>query len=107
MRVLVASSLAMRNALYNPFAHRGAGPVRFTAIRTDAPPLWRMLPALIRGRFNTDQDVDCGILSGRTDRVELQGIASFALDGELFSVDPALPVVLTAGRTLRVLRPTA
>ena len=31
MRALVASSLAMRNALYNPFAERGSGAVRLRA----------------------------------------------------------------------------
>jgi hypothetical protein len=107
MRALVASSIALSNAPYNPFAQRGEGPVRFTAISADGPALWRMWPALLRGQFDPSLNVSRGILSGRSDRVELQGIAGFALDGELFSVNPALPVVLTAGRPLRVLRPAA
>jgi hypothetical protein len=107
MRVLVAASIALRNAPYNPFAKRGEGPVRFTAISADGPALWRMWRGLLRGQFDATLNVSRGVLSGCSDRVELQGIAGFALDGELFSVDPALPVVLTAGRPLRVLRPAA
>jgi hypothetical protein len=107
MRALVASSLAMRNALYQPFAPRGAGPVRFTALTTAAPSLWRLAPAILRGRFGPRMDPAHGVLSGRGDAVHLQGIGAYALDGELFSVDPALPLVLSAGRPLRVLRPVA
>lgn len=107
MRALVASTLAMRNALYNPFAPRGAGPVRFTAVSQQGPSMWRLLPAILRGRFDAELDVERGVLSGRSERVELRGIAAYALDGELFSADPALPLVLSAGRTLRVLRPAA
>jgi hypothetical protein len=105
MRVLVATTLEMRSALYNPFAARGTGPVRFTAIATAAPSIWGILPALLKGRFSTRMDSAHGILSGRGERVELQGVAGFALDGELFSADPALPLLFTAGVSLRVLRP--
>jgi hypothetical protein len=52
-------------------------------------------------------DIAHGILSGRGERAELTGVTDFALDGELFSADPALPVTLSAGVTLRVLRPVA
>jgi len=105
MRALVATTLEMRKALYNPFAERGAGSVRFTAISAAAPSLWGMLPKLLKGRFDANMDVAQGILSGRSERVELQGVAAYALDGELFSADPALPLVFTAGVTLRALRP--
>src|SRR5690606_24210241 len=107
MRILVASSLAMRNALYNPFAQRGEGPVRFTAVASEARAVWRLWPALVRGRFDADMDVAHGILSGRCGQVELLGVRGYALDGELFDADPARPLMLTAGRTLRVLRPAA
>lgn len=107
MRALVASSLAMRNALYQPFAPHGEGPVRFTAVTTAAPSLWRLAPAILRGRFGRGMDARHGVLSGRGSAVHLQGIAAYALDGELFSADPARPLVLSAGRPLRVLRPAA
>jgi hypothetical protein len=105
VRMLVASTLEMRAALYNPFAARGTGPVRFTAIAAAAPSIWGMLPRLLKGRFDDTMDLAHGILSGRGGRAEVQGLASYALDGEIFPVDPALPVEFTAGVALRVLRP--
>jgi hypothetical protein len=105
MRILVVSTLEMRGALYNPFAARGTGGVRFTAIATSAPSTWSMMPALLKGRFTEEMDLAHGVLSGRAERAQVQGITSFALDGEIFTADPALPVVFTAGRVLRVLRP--
>jgi len=105
MRLLIVSTLQMRNALYNPFAARGAGPVRFTAITSAVPSLWRALPALLSGHFGSQMDPAHGVLSGRGERAEVHGLASYALDGEVIAADPALPMVFTAGRALRVLRP--
>ncbi len=105
MRVLLASSLELRNALYNPFAARGTGPVRLTAVAATAPHFWRHLLAILRGRFDHNMDLAHGFLSGRGERGELQGVAAYALDGELLAADPATPLVLTAGVALRVLRP--
>jgi hypothetical protein len=102
LRALVATTLEMRKALYNPFATRGAGPVRFTAITT-ATPIWRKVPALLKGRFDDTMGLQQGFLSGRGERAEVRGIDSYALDGELFEADPTVPVVLTAGTALRVL----
>jgi hypothetical protein len=105
MRLLAASTLEMRCNLYNPFAARGTGPVRITAIADRAPPMWRLLPALFRGRFDGNMNAAGGILSGRGERAELLGISGYALDGEIFTVDPSRPVIFAAGVTLRVLRP--
>lgn len=105
MRALVASSLEMRGALYNPFAGRGIGPLRFTAVSASAPKVWRLLPAIRSGRFPADMTPGNGVLSGHGEQAQVQGIRAYALDGELFSADPALPLVLGPGRTLRVLRP--
>jgi Diacylglycerol kinase catalytic domain len=105
LRALVATTLEMRNALYNPFAARGSGPVRLTAILTTAPSIWRMLPALLKGRFTAGMDPAHGVLSGRGERAELRGIASYVLDGEIFAADPALPLEFAPGPPLRVLRP--
>jgi hypothetical protein len=105
IRLLIVSTLEMRKALYNPFAPRGKGPVRFTAIASSAPPTRRMLPALLGGRFRKDMDLAHGVLSGRGERAQVQGLSSYALDGEVFAADPSVPVVFTAGRALRVLRP--
>ena len=57
-----------------------------------------MLPKLLKGRFDDSMDLAHGILSGRGERAEVRGIASYALDGEIFAADPALPLEFTAGR---------
>lgn len=105
LRVLLASTLELRRAPYNPFAARGQGPLRFTAIATSAPGFWRRLPKIFRGRFDHDMDLAHGFLSGRGGRAEVTGLSGYALDGEIHAADPALPLQLSAGMTLRVLRP--
>lgn len=104
MRILVASTLRMEAALYNPFAARGAGPVRFTAVDATAPHFWRHLPALIRGRFNEGMDLAHGFLSGRGESAEVCGVGAWSIDGETFAADPVLPITFSPGIELRVLR---
>ena len=103
-RILVASSLGLGAALYNPFAERGAGPVRFTAVAATAAHFWRHLPALLRGRFDDNMDLAHGFLSGRGESAEVQGIRGFALDGEIYPADPTAPITFSPGIELRVLR---
>jgi hypothetical protein len=105
LRILLACTLEMDAALYNPFAARGAGPVRFTAIAATAAHFWRHVPAIFRGRFGSNMDLAHGYLSGRGERAELRGIDGYALDGELFMAEPAAPLELAAGIELTVLRP--
>lgn len=105
LRVLVAATLEMHSALYNPFAARGSGPLRLTAVAAGAKSFWRNVPAMLRGRFRQDMDLAHGYLSGRAARAELLGIAGYALDGEIFAADPALPLEFSTGPVLRVLRP--
>ena len=104
LRILVASSLGLAGALYNPFAARGAGPVRLTAVAATAPHFWRHLPALLRGRFDDNMDLAHGFLSGRGESAEVRGIGGYALDGEMFVADPATPISFSPGIFLRVLR---
>lgn len=103
--VLVGSTLQLRNALYNPFAARGEGPVRVTAVRAGADRFWRRLPAMLKGKFDDNMHVAQGYLSGRCGMAEVAGIAGYALDGECFAADPSQPLRLEAGVTLRVLLP--
>jgi hypothetical protein len=105
MRVLLASTMELRSALYNPFAPRGMGPVRLTAVTATAPRFWRQVLAMLKGQFNDDMNLAHGILSGRGERGELLGVTAYALDGELYDADPATPLVLRAGVSLRVLLP--
>lgn len=105
MRLLLASTLALRAALYNPFAERGQGPLRLTAATATAARFWRNFPAMLQGRFDHRMDQQHGYLSGRCSRAEVVGIARYALDGESFAADPALPLRIEPGIALRVLFP--
>jgi hypothetical protein len=104
-RLLIATTLLHRDSLYNPYAARGTGAVRMTAISADAQRFWSRLPRLLTGYFSDDMNPQHGYLSGRFERVEISGLASYALDGELFACDPARPVVLQGGPHVRVLLP--
>lgn len=104
LRILVASSLGLGGALYNPFAARGTGPVRLTAVAATAAHFWRHLPALFRGRFDDNMNLAQGFLSGRGEWAAVRGIGGYSLDGETFTCDPAAPITFSAGIDLRVLR---
>lgn len=105
IRALLATTLGMRDALYNPFAATGEGPVRITAIAATAPHFWRHLPGILRGRFAAQLTSQTGVLSGRCARCEVTGLADFSLDGEHFRSDPARPVAIGPGFELTVLQP--
>lgn len=105
LRILLATTLCMRDALYNPFAATGEGPVRATAIAVTAPHFWRYLPKILRGRFARQLTPRTGVLSGRCESFEVHGMADFSLDGEHFQADPALPLTFSSGYELTVLTP--
>ncbi|MEO6185717.1 MAG: hypothetical protein ABIP38_07915, partial [Steroidobacteraceae bacterium] len=105
LRVLMASTLQLRDGLYNPFAARGVGDVRFTAVAATARQFWRNLPNILRGRFRDSMTQSEGYLSGRFTQIDMLGMSGYALDGEMFVTDPTRPVRLTRGVELRVLRP--
>lgn len=104
MRILLASTLRLERALYNPFAARGDGALRVTAVAAVAQRFWRRLPALLGGRIDDTMDVRQGYLSGRCQRASVLGVTGFALDGETFTADPSLPLELSPGIALKVLR---
>lgn len=104
VRVLVAGVLHDARGHYNPFADRGEGPLRLTAVAAEAPRFWRNLPRMLAGRFDDQtMNVAQGYLSGHCHAVTLEGLAGYSLDGEPFDADPALPLVLSTGHVLKVL----
>jgi hypothetical protein len=105
MRVVMATTLQMRGALYNPYAPRGEGAVRITAVAANARHFWRRLPGMLKGRFEDDMTAQQGYLSGRFPAIEIDGMDGYALDGEPVAADPARPVRLSGGIGIRILRP--
>lgn len=105
VRVFVASSLEHDRGWIDPYAARGSGPVRLTAISAQAPRFWLTLPGLLRGRLNPALRAETGYLSGRTERVVVRGLNAICVDGQEYDLDPTLDLVLDPGPAIRFLTP--
>ncbi len=103
LRLLLATTLD-HAGWFNPYAPRGAGPVRLTAVLEGAPGFWRNLPGLLRGRFGDRLNSDSGYLSGRAESIDITGLPSITLDGQEYDIDPTRPLWLEAGPTIQFLR---
>ncbi len=104
-RVLLATTLSHRHGLYNPYAERGPGAIRVTAVTAAATRFWRRLPGLLTGHFTPEMNLQDGYLSGSYDCIEVMGLGGYSLDGETFDTDPARPVLIRGGPHLRILQP--
>lgn len=104
-RVLIATTLLHRGRRFNPYADRGHGALRLTAVAARAPGFWLALPRILLGRFGERLNPQRGYLSGRCDQVEVLGMTGYSLDGEDFDTDPARPVIIRSGPRLDFLLP--
>jgi hypothetical protein len=100
----MAGSLFSAGGHYNPYAKRGAGPLRVTAIAVEAARFWRYLPRILQGRYdNLTMGLTQGYLSGHCQDTSVMGISSYSLDGEPFEADPTRPLQISTGFLLKVL----
>lgn len=97
MRLLLASTLTHDNRLLNPYAQRGAGILRVTAVTAGARGFWRSLPRLVTGRYSEAMNIHHGYLSGRCDGFVVRGLDAYTLDGQSFRADPTRPVTVRTG----------
>lgn len=104
-RILIAATLEHRGRWLSPYAARGQGPLRLTAIAANAARFWRCLPRIVTGRFDARLDLARGYLSGRCERVEVLGMRGYSLDGEDFDTDPSRPVTIRAASSMHFIRP--
>jgi hypothetical protein len=104
LRVLLASTMPMHQALYDPFADRGTGALRLTAIAATAQQFWRRLPKTLRGAYDAEMSVEHGYLSGRFDCAQVTGLDGYSLDGEPSATPGGQQVSLGCGVPLRLLR---
>jgi len=105
VRVLMAATLVRADGHYNPYAERGSGPLRVTAVAADARGFWRNLPRVLSGRYDQKNMTTLqGYLSGRCHTVQISGLAGYSLDGEPVDVDAQRPLRLTTGMDLNILR---
>ncbi|WP_275737983.1 diacylglycerol kinase family protein [Ramlibacter sp. H39-3-26] len=99
--LLLATTLQHRHGLFDPYATRADGGMRLTAVSRDATGFFRTLPLLFTGRFLQSMDAAHGFLSGGCAYVEIIGLSGYSLDGEAYDTDPARPVVIRHGPSLR------
>lgn len=104
-RLLIATTLTHANRLLNPYAARGEGILRVTAVAGQAQGFWRSLPRLVTGRYSEAMDINRGYLSGRCEQFVVQGLDAFTLDGQSFRADSARAVVIRTGVRLSFLKP--
>lgn len=104
-RFLLITTLSHDSSLVDPYARRGTGALRLTAIRTRAKRLPLRLPKVVRGRFDTGMDVANGYLSGCCNNILINNLKSLTLDGQEFDLDDRQLLALSAGPTFRFLRP--
>jgi hypothetical protein len=71
-RLLLATTLERRQGLFDPFAARGCGPLRVTAVAARGAAFWLRLPRIALGRFGSGMDAAHGYLSGRCESLHLR-----------------------------------
>lgn len=104
-RLLLASTLTHDNRLLNPYADRGEGILRVTAVAAGAQGFWWSLPRLVTGRYSKAMDINHGYLSGRCEQFVVRGLDAYTIDGQSFRTDPARPVVIRTGVRFTFLMP--
>lgn len=99
--LLLATTLQHHKGLFDPYATPADGGMRLTAVSRHASGFYRSLPRLLTGRFSRSMNVAHGFLSGGSTRAEITGLHGYSLDGEAYDTDPARPVVIRRGPSLR------
>ncbi|MBY6205566.1 diacylglycerol kinase family protein [Halomonas denitrificans] len=105
MRFLLMTTLGLDDSHARPYAERGDGDLRVTAISAAAQRWRRRMATIVRGRFSDDMSPATGYLSGHCRRLTIEGIDSIVLDGQEFDLDPAYPLRVEPGPSLGFLRP--
>lgn len=104
-RFLMLSTLNHDRSVVDPYARRGDGALRITAIRAGARRLPLRLPNVARGRFSAEMNPENGYISGRCNNIVINNINSITLDGQEFDLDRGHPLEISPGPAFRFLRP--
>ncbi len=104
-RLLLATTLVHDRWYFHPYAARGDGALRVTAVSAQARGFWRRLPRLLTGRFSPAMTPDQGYLSGRCGSFVVTGLDGYTLDGQSFATDPGRPVAVRIGPRMTFLAP--
>ena len=82
LKLVLMTTLEHRGQTLNPYAERGQGTLRLTAMRANADGFWRHLPRLLRGRYHAAMTPSQGFLSGRCTSATINGLQQVSLDGQ-------------------------
>lgn len=93
-----ATTLERLFAGLQPYWGNGAGDLRCTGVLMPYRRLWRVLPALLKGRKSRHLTQANGYYSRNAQRITLEIDCSCTLDGELFRPQAGQPVLLTSER---------
>ena len=104
-KLLLLTTLELSESIAEPYARRGSGDVRITAIHARARAFKRNFPNLLRGKFKPSMDTKSGYLSGNCNSILIKNINQITLDGQEFDLNPEQPLRVSPGPVFRFLRP--
>ena len=88
-----------------PFWSTNTGPLRFTSLRVPYRHLWRVLPAVLRGKSHPLATKEHGYMSENLSEIRLAFNSGFVLDGEVYtSSRPGEPLTIDSPGELSFVR---
>jgi len=103
--VLLVTTLERLFLGMRPFWSSTAGPLRFTSLKVPYRYLWRVLPALLRGKSHPLATTDHGYVSENISQIRLALNSGFVLDGEMHSAPHQKePIILELAGELSFVR---
>jgi hypothetical protein len=100
----IATSLERLFLRINPFWGPGNGPVRFTALSSNARQIPRAAPGILRGQPGPAASPRNGYTSARVERAQLLFHSGFTIDGEIFPSRADETVTLSGDERLSFVR---
>ena len=103
--VLMVTTLNRLFLGMKPFWDNKSGPLRYTSLRVPYRYLWRVLPALLRGKVHALATGAHGYVSDNLFEIRLGFDSGFVLDGEVYaSSNPEEPLILDSPGELSFVR---
>lgn len=106
--VLLITTLERLFLGIKPFWGSTSGPLRLTSLKVPYRFLWRVLPALFRGKSHILATIDHGYMSENLSRIQLMLDSGFVLDGEVYLSAPSdQPISVEVAGNLSFVRLTS
>ena len=103
--VLLVTTLDRLFLGMKPFWGNNSAPLRFTSLRMPYRHLWRVLPAVLRGKTHALATTNHGYGSENVSEIRMSFESGFVLDGEVYtSSKPQEPLILDSSGALSFVR---